>query len=56
MGIRDVKLEFILNTATELFMTRSIGDVTIKDIADAAGVGEATVYRYFKTKNNIVVL
>ena len=55
MGIRDVKLEFILNTATELFMPRSIGDVTIKDIADAAGVGEATVYRYFKTKNNIVL-
>ena len=55
MGIKDIKLEFILNTATELFMTRNISDVTIKDIADAAGVGEATVYRYFKTKNNIVV-
>jgi AcrR family transcriptional regulator len=55
MGIKDVKFEFILNTATELFMTRNISDVTIKDIADAAGVGEATVYRYFKTKNNIVV-
>ena len=55
MGIKDVKLEFILNTATELFMTRNISDVTIKDIADEAGVGEATVYRYFKTKNNIVI-
>ena len=55
MGIKDAKNEFILNTATELFMTRNISDVTIKDIADEAGVGEATIYRYFKTKNNIVL-
>ena len=55
MSIKDLKTEFILKTATELFMTRSIGDVTIKDIADEAGIGEATVYRYFGTKGNIVV-
>ena len=53
--MKDFKLDFILKTATELFMTRGIGDVTIKDIADEAGIGEATVYRYFGTKSNIVV-
>lgn len=55
MGMKDFKLDFILKTATELFMTRGIADVTIKDIADEAEIGEATVYRYFGTKANIVV-
>ena len=55
MGMKDFKHDFILQTATELFMTRGIGDVTIKDIADEAEIGEATVYRYFGTKNNIVL-
>ncbi len=55
MGMKDFKLDFILNTATELFETCGIGDVTIKDIADKAEIGEATVYRYFGTKTNIVL-
>lgn len=55
MGMKDFKIEFILQTATSLFMTSGIADVTIKDIADAAEIGEATVYRYFGTKTNIVV-
>ena len=55
MGMKDFKLDFILKTATELFMARGIADVTIKDIADKAEIGEATVYRYFGSKTNIVV-
>ena len=55
MGMKDFKIDFILQTATSLFMTSGIADVTIKDIADAAEIGEATVYRYFGTKTNIVV-
>lgn len=55
MGIKDAKIEFVLKVAEDLFMSRSISDVSIKDIADKAGVGEATIYRYFKSKNNIVL-
>lgn len=55
MGMKDFKIDFILQTATSLFVTSGIADVTIKDIADAAEIGEATVYRYFGTKTNIVV-
>lgn len=55
MGMKDFKIDFILQTATSLFMTSGIADVTINDIADAAEIGEATVYRYFGTKTNIVV-
>ena len=53
--MKDFKLDFILKTATDLFVTRGIGEVTIKDIADNAEIGEATVYRYFGTKTNIVL-
>ena len=54
MKLKDVKMQFIIDVATELFLERSIVDVTIKDIATEAGVGEATVYRYFERKQNIV--
>ena len=54
MTIKDAKLNFIIDIATDLFSERSIATVTIKDIADRAGVGEATVYRYFKQKQNLV--
>lgn len=54
MTIKDVKLNFIVDVATELFLERPIASVTVKDIADRAGVGEATVYRYFTRKQNLV--
>ena len=55
MGIKDAKIGFVLRVAEDLFMTKGISEVSIKDIADEAGIGEATVYRYFKDKNNIIV-
>lgn len=55
MGLKEVKLNFIIDVATELFLTRSISLVTIKDIATEAGVGEMTIYRYFEKKQNIVL-
>ena len=41
--------------ATDLFMSRSIQEVTIRDIAISAQVGEATIYRYFGKKQELVV-
>ena len=54
MTIREAKLNFIIDVATGLFLEHPIASVTVKDIADRAGVGEATVYRYFKQKQNLV--
>ncbi len=54
MTIKDAKLNFITDVATELFLEKSITEVTVKDISKAAGVGEATVYRYFSQKKNVV--
>lgn len=40
---------------TKLFLEHSINEVTIKDIASHIGVGEATIYRHYKNKYNIVL-
>lgn len=55
MSLKDAKVNFLVDMATDLFMARSISEVTIRDIAVAAQVGEATIYRYFGSKTNIVV-
>ena len=55
MSLKDAKINFLVDTATELFMAKSVNEVTIKDIAIAAKVGEATIYRTFGNKQNIVV-
>ena len=52
--IRQVALDLIINDACELFLSRSVNDVTIADIAAKSEVGVATVYRYFSTKKNIL--
>lgn len=55
MTLQEVKENFIVDVATKLFFDNSIFNVTIKDIAQEAGVGEMTVYRYFGKKQNIVL-
>ena len=55
MGLKEAKINFLVDIATDLFMCRSINEVTIRDIAVSAQVGEATIYRTFGTKQNIVV-
>ncbi len=55
MSIKDAKLDFIVSIAKDLFLKNGVSVVTIKDIAVEAGVGEATIYRYFSKKQNIVV-
>ena len=55
MNLKDVKINFLVDIATDLFMSRSIQEVTIRDIAISAQVGEATIYRYFGKKQALVV-
>ncbi len=51
----DVKKEYIINESKNLFLTKGIEAVLIKDIAFKTNVGEATIYRYFKKKDNLVI-
>ena len=55
MGFKDLKREYIVNSAKKLFLNNSIAEVTIKDISSVSGIGEATIYRYFKTKENLAI-
>lgn len=45
----------IAETALDLFETHGFDAVTVKEIAEVAGVGERTVYRYYPTKVDIVL-
>lgn len=45
----------ILETGFRVFAERTIDDVNLTEIAEAAGVGMATVYRNFNTKQALVL-
>ena len=55
MSMLEAKKNYIISEAVNQFSSHPIKDVTIKDIASAAGVGEATVYRYFGTKGDLIL-
>lgn len=54
MSFKDLKRDYIIDTAKKLFLAKSIGEITIKDISAVSGIGEATIYRYFTNKENLV--
>ena len=46
---------FIISQASALFLRDGIAAVRMTDIADASGVGVATLYRHYKTKTAIAI-
>lgn len=55
MSFKDLKRDYIVDSAKKLFLSRSISEITIKDISSVSGIGEATIYRYFTNKENLVI-
>ena len=55
MSFKDLKRDYIVDSAKKLFLSSSISEITIKDISSVSGLGEATIYRYFKNKENLVL-
>ncbi len=53
-GDSSVTRKLILAAARDLFATRGIDGVSVREIAAAAGVNHALVHRYFGTKTDIV--
>jgi len=45
----------ILETAYELFSHRGVHDVGIDELIERAGVAKATLYRHFRSKNDLVL-
>ncbi|MBI4228078.1 MAG: TetR/AcrR family transcriptional regulator [Deltaproteobacteria bacterium] len=50
---REHRREQILKIASELFSEKSYHDVTVDEIADAAGVAKGTIYLYFPSKERL---
>lgn len=55
MSIKQAKIDYIISIASEMFLSEGIEKVNIKDIANKADVGEATIYRYFSNKQTLVI-
>ena len=53
--MKDAKREFVIDAAIGLFLERPLASVTIRDVAERSGVGEATVYRYFSGRTGLIV-
>lgn len=52
---KEVTRQRILETSFRVFAENTIEKVKMTDIADAAGIGVATVYRYYSTKPKLAV-
>ena len=55
MTMQEAKRAFVTATATQLFLQNSVSSVTIRDVAEASGIGEATIYRYFRNRTSLIV-
>ncbi len=51
--VSEFRCSEILEAARKVFSKRSFRDVTVDDIAGAAGIAKATVYQYFPSKQEI---
>lgn len=59
MGLRELKAErtraALESAATELFLAQGYDDTTMEQIAERAEVGASTLYRYFPTKDLLLL-
>ncbi|GLY31555.1 hypothetical protein Kisp02_49200 [Kineosporia sp. NBRC 101731] len=59
MGLRERNAartrEMIIDTALSLFLEHGYEATKMEDIAEAAGIGTSTLYRYFPTKDLLII-
>lgn len=51
---KENRINAVIKKASELFIEKSIEEVRVVDIADSLNIGEASIYRYFGKKENLV--
>jgi len=54
-SLRDLREDGIVYVAAELFLQNGIENVKMTDVAEKAEVGVASLYRYFGTKDTLVI-
>ena len=52
---QDERSAKAVEAAKNLFLERKIDSVRMTEIAERTGIGVASLYRYFETKENIVI-
>jgi AcrR family transcriptional regulator len=53
--IRDERKEQILNISAKVFATKGLASTKIEDLAEAAGVSQGLLYRYFTDKEDVFI-
>jgi AcrR family transcriptional regulator len=53
--IRDVSKQHILDKAAEVFANKGLTNTKINDLAEAAGVSQGLLYRYFIDKEDVFI-
>ena len=53
--IRDERKEQILNISANVFATKGLASTKIEDLAEAAGVSQGLLYRYFTDKEDVFI-
>jgi AcrR family transcriptional regulator len=53
--LKNKRFEKAVEVSAQLFLKNGIESVKMTDIADECGIGVATLYRYFGTKNGITI-
>ena len=54
-NLKNRRIERAVDISAELFLKKGIDNVKMTDIADASGIGVATLYRYFGTKTGVTI-
>lgn len=52
---RETRRELIVETAMSLFQSRPLSKIGMRDIAKKAGISAAAIYRYFPSRDDILV-
>lgn len=52
---KEERLNWIIHQAEVLFLKDGFKRVQMQDIADASGIGVATLFRYFSRKDQLIV-
>jgi AcrR family transcriptional regulator len=53
--IRDESRQHILDEAVKVFAKKGLADTKINDLAEAAGVSQGLLYRYFTDKDDVFI-
>lgn len=53
--LKENRRDVVIMCAAELFLERGIDNVKMTDVAERSEIGVATIYRYFGTKDNLVI-